>query len=260
VSSPNDPGERLASKVSESDTYHLPRAGTAVFPELQRCGPHACGCADEERAEDAMRAREAATGELHRAPQEATLYRQPYPGEGMERPGDCSWATYLQLRLAVESAKAVVSMMGKCRRGDSCTFLATKIAAITAEIAARVTMMTTCFRGGDTVHRGQVQEKINMVNTCQEMFNDSNCPQALVGAMAAVVAAARIAIETAAVGAAVVVVALAVAALVAAIIALIDVIAALLAAAAEVLAIEEALAAIAVLLRTLQQNLVPSAG
>lgn len=79
------------------------------------------------------------------------------------------------LRLSVESAKAIVSTLGACAPTDSCTFLAAKIAAISAEIAARVALDTSCFRGGNTGHRQQVQDKINMVNRCYRFFQTSNC-------------------------------------------------------------------------------------
>ena len=75
--------------------------------------------------------------------------------------------------LAVEAAKAVVNALGGCTVNDSCTVLATKIAAIAAEIAARVALDTTCFKGGDTGHRQQVQDKIVMLNTCWRFFAHS---------------------------------------------------------------------------------------
>jgi hypothetical protein len=184
-----------------------------------------------------------------------------WPGDGMVPPGDCSWATYLPLRLSVESAKAIVNMVGACGPTDSCTFLATKIAAITAEIAARVALDATCFRGGDAGHRQQVQDKINMMNRCYQFFQNSNCPQGLLTAMAVVVAAARRVIEAAAVAAAAAVVIAAVVALVAAIIALVEVIAAaaaaVAAAAAEAAAMLAALAALAALLVLIRDHLSP---
>src|SRR5262249_2156810 len=115
------------------------------------------------------------------------LVLQRWPGDGMQPPGDCDLATYAALRGAVETAKALVDMLGGCRAGDSCTLLATKIAAITAEIAARVALDTTCFRGGDTGHRQQVQDKITMVVRCWDAFRNSNCPQELLEAMKKVV-------------------------------------------------------------------------
>lgn len=168
---------------------------------------------------------------------------QRWPGDGMVPPGDCNWARYLVLRGSVETAKAVVSTLGACSAGDSCILLATKIAAITAEIAARLALDATCFRGGDTGHRQQVQDKINMMNRCYQFFSNSNCPPELIAAMAVVVERAREVIAAAAV---VVAIALVVA-LIVAIIALAEVIAALIAAlaAAAAAAIEAAAAAAA---------------
>jgi hypothetical protein len=186
-----------------------------------------------------------------------------WPGDGMAPPGDCPWATYLPLRLSVESAKAITSMLGACSPGDSCTFLATKIAAISAEIAARVALDTTCFRGGDTGHRQQVQDKINMLNRCHRFFQNGNCPQALLTAMAAVVAAARHVVEQAAMMVAAAVIVAAVVALVVAIIALVEAIAAIAAAvaaaAAEAAAIAAAVAALAALLVVIKEQLAPAA-
>ena len=86
---------------------------------------------------------------------------QRWPGDGMVPPGDCGWARYTVLRGAVESAKAVVSSLGACTTSDTCELLAVKIAAIVAEISARVALDSTCFRGGDTGHRQQVQDKVS---------------------------------------------------------------------------------------------------
>jgi Novel toxin 16 len=133
-------------------------------------------------------------------------------------PGDCNWAVYLALRGAVETAKAIVSTVGACSATDNCPTLAIKIAAITAEIAARLALDATCFRGGDSGHRQQVRDKINMVNRCYRFFTNSNCPQELIAAMEAVVTRAREVVEAAAMA---VLVVAAVAALIAAIIVLV---------------------------------------
>ena len=188
------------------------------------------------------------------------LIQCQYPGDGMTAPGDCSWADYVVLRLSTESAKAVVSTLGRCGPGDSCNFLALKIAAITAEIAARVAIATKCFKGGDADHREQIDNKVNMLNRCYRFFQDSNCPQELVAKMEAVVVAARFVIEQAVITAATAVVVAAIAALVLAIIALIDFLAAAAAAAAEMVAEAAVLATLAELLRQLFQELSPAGG
>jgi hypothetical protein len=150
-----------------------------------------------------------------------------------------------------------VSTLGACTPGDNCLTLAAKIAAITAEIAARVALDGTCFKGGDTGHRQQVQDKINMMNRCYRFFSNSNCPPELIAAMAVVVDRAREVIAAAAVAVAV---GLAVA-LIAAIIALADVIAALVAAAAaataEAAAAAAAAAAVIALLVLIKDQLSP---
>jgi hypothetical protein len=171
----------------------------------------------------------------------------------MRVPGDCGWARYIVLRGSVETAKSIVDMLGACSEGDTCLTLAIKIAAITAEIAARVAHDTACFRGGNTGHRQQVQEKINMMNRCYRFFSNSNCPPELIAAMAVVVERAR---EVIAATAVVVAVALVVA-LIAAIIALAEVIAGLLAAAAEAAAAAAAVAAVIALLVLVKNELSP---
>ncbi len=181
-----------------------------------------------------------------------------FPGDGMSPPGDCGWGSYIGLRVSVESAKAVVSMLGSCAIGDSCPFLALKIAAISAEIAARVALDATCFKGGDSGHRQQVQDKVNMLNRCYGFFTRSNCPQSLVSAMEVVVAATRKVMEGVVALAAAAVIVAAIAALVAAIIALVELIAAALAAAAAGAGAEAALAALAALLVVIQDSLSPA--
>lgn len=167
----------------------------------------------------------------------------PFPGDGLAPPGDCSWATYLPLLAAKESAAAVVAGLGACRGGDSCNTLALKIAAISAEIAARMAREAKCFRGGDRGHRVQICDKVNMLMRCYRFFQNSNCSQELVEAMEVVVTTMRAAIV---VGAAALTVALVVA-LIAAIVALVEVIIAALAgvAAAAAEAILEMLVALA---------------
>ncbi len=176
---------------------------------------------------------------------------QRWPGDGMKPPGDCSWARYLVLRGSVETAKAVVRMLGACSAGDSCILLATKIAAITAEIAARVAVAATCFRGGDEGHREQVEAKVNMMNRCYRFFTGSNCSPELIAAMAVVVERAREVIAAAAVAVAIALVVV----LIAAIIALAEVIAALIAAAAEAAAAAAAVAAVIALLIVIKDEL-----
>lgn len=271
-----------------------PGVGLESLPprlRVQRCGPVPCDCPPHGHAGDSLGVEEA-TDPLAEAgagsqgaglgvqracdeceedarrevtsPRSGPIILQRWPGDGMTPPGDCDWSTYLPLALSTESAKAVVSMMGACSPGDSCQFLALKIAAITAEIAARVAVATTCFKGGDTGHRQQIDDKVNMLNRCWRFFQGKNCPQNLITAMEVVVAAARSVIEIAATAAAAAVVIAAVVALVAAIAALIDVIAAaaaaVAAAAAEVAAIAAALAAMAALVVTLRGALSSGTG
>ena len=182
---------------------------------------------------------------------------QRWPGDGMTPPGDCGYLQYAALRGAVETAKATVNMVGACTATDSCLFLAYKIAAISAEIAARIALDTTCFRGGDQGHRDQVDAKVNMLNRCYRFFTGSTCAPELVEAMAVVVEAARAAIAAAAIAVAVALIV----ALIVAIIALIKVIVALAAAAAaaagEAALIATGAAAVLALLAVIQDELEP---
>lgn len=250
--------QRTAGNAAVSDLIRPHRKTRNVPLSVQACGAHACSgeCQVDDR-EIGRRGPEDALLPVQQlvAPGQtvarALVPVQRWPGDGMTPPGDCTWATYTPLRLSVESAKAVVSMMGACARGDSCYFLATKIAAVTAEIVARVALDTTCFKGGDSGHRTQVNDKVNMLNNCYDVFKDKNCDQKLIEAMEKVVAAARAVIEAAAMTVAAAVVIAAVAALVVAVIALAELIAAAAAAAAEAAVIAEAVAALLVLLRQL---------
>jgi hypothetical protein len=176
---------------------------------------------------------------------------QLFPGDGMRPPGDCDWAKYLALLGTVEAAKAVVSMLGACAPGDNCMTLAMKIAAVAAEIAARVAREATCFRGGNTTHRQEIQNKINMLNRCYRFFSQSNCPQQLVEAMARVVERAM---EVIAAAAMVVVAVALIALLIAAIIALVE----LIIAAGAVATVAAAAAAVLLLLGTISGQLSPS--
>jgi hypothetical protein len=143
-------------------------------------------------------------------------------------PGDCGWPQYVELRLSVETAKAITDTLGGCSAGDTCERKALKIAAYAAEIAARELMAVTCFKGGDTGHQEQIANKIRAFNACVETFSDSNCSPELVKAQEVVVEGIR---GLLALGAALAAAALIVA-LILAIIELAQVIAALVAAAA----------------------------
>jgi hypothetical protein len=185
--------------------------------------------------------------QLHRGPARTCVVGPgPFPGDGLAPPGDCSWAEYVPLLAVKESAAMIVSGLGSCGVGDSCSTLALKIAAISAEIAARLAREAKCFRGGDRGHRVQICDKVNMMMRCYRHFGTQGCPQELVGAMEVVVATMQATILAA--GAALTVAL--VAALVYAIIALLEVIIATLAAAAAAAA-EALLAALAALLLAL---------
>lgn len=194
------------------------------------------------------------SADLRAAPMARVL--QCWPGDGIVPPGDCDFATYLALRGAVEGAKALVSSLGACAAGDSCIFLATRIAAITAEIAARLALDTTCFRGGDTGHRQQVQDKVNMLTRCYRFFETSDCPQRLVEAMEAVV---KRALEVIASAALAVVTLAAIAALIVAILALVEAIAAAGAGAAVAAAAAGVAAVLVLLLDELPSEAPPAA-
>ncbi len=175
---------------------------------------------------------------------------QRWPGDGMVPPGDCSWSTYAGLRGAVEAAKTLVDSLGGCRIGDTCQMLALKIAAIAAEIAARVALDTTCFRGGNTGHRQQVQDKVNRMIRCYRFFARSNCSQQLMEAMEAVVERALEVIAALAKGVVAVV-------LIIAMIAAVILLAKALAAAAAGAAAGAAIAAVVALLMVVMDQLSP---
>jgi hypothetical protein len=78
-----------------------------------------------------------------------------------------------------------VDGLRKCKMSDLCELLAMKIAAVTAEITARFALMATCFRGGDTEHREQLQNKVNILQRCGEYFAKKNCAAELAAKAAA---------------------------------------------------------------------------
>jgi hypothetical protein len=117
-----------------------------------------------------------------------------WPGDGMKPPGDCSWAEYIALKIAVDLAKAAFSALGGCKGTDSCAVLLAKIAAVSAEIAARLFLMVKCFKGGDADHREQLNNKVNALINCYEFFAKNDCLRKLAeeaAAAAAALAAAR---------------------------------------------------------------------
>jgi hypothetical protein len=45
---------------------------------------------------------------------------QRLPGDGMQPPGDCEWPLYVELRLSVETAKAIVNTLGGAESAKNC--------------------------------------------------------------------------------------------------------------------------------------------
>jgi hypothetical protein len=157
---------------------------------------------------------------------------QRAPGDGMVPPGDCDWSDYIPLRIAKETAVAVSEGLGACAAGDSCWRLAFKIAAFSAEIAAREAVAVTCFRGGDQGHIDQIANKVRALETCMTLFGRSNCSPDLIAAARVVVEQIRSLLATLLVTVAVVAIVALIVLVIAAIIALLELIAAALAALA----------------------------
>jgi hypothetical protein len=174
ISHIDDPLERETDRLANSVM------GTGLF-ERDSVKPSAPGSEPATLTGDPESAAQIAGGGVN-------LAVQRWPGDGMVPPGDCSWSKYVPLRAAVEAAKAVVKGLGACAVTDNCPLLLAKIAAISTEIAARVALDATCFRGGDTGHRQQVQDKVGMLNRCHRFFEDQNCPAKLAAAAAAAAA------------------------------------------------------------------------
>jgi hypothetical protein len=112
-----------------------------------------------------------------------------WPGDGMKPPGDCGWAEYITLKIAVDVAKAANSALGACKGTDSCAVLLAKIAAVSAEIAARLFLMVRCFKGGDSGHREELNNKVNALINCYTFFGKNDCVRKLAEAAAAAAAA-----------------------------------------------------------------------
>jgi hypothetical protein len=179
ISRPGDASEQEADRLADS----IVSAGSP-----QRAGAEANRSGNLWSASDGG-------PRVHSGASVADHVVQRWPGDGMVPPGDCGWAQYLALRGAVEAAKAVVNALGACTPIDTCPVLAGKIAAITTEIAARVALDTTCFKGGDTGHRQQVQDRLGMLNRCYRWFTGMNCAAELAAAAATAAAAAKAAAD-----------------------------------------------------------------
>lgn len=92
----------------------------------------------------------------------APLPGPPLPGDGLKPPGDCTPQQYAAL---------VAAKVGTCDVGPSCktTDCATATAALArlqACVAARLAVMVQCFRGGDQIHKDQLDDTEKAVVNC----------------------------------------------------------------------------------------------
>jgi hypothetical protein len=190
---PAGQGEVAQAKCATCDAKGGGPAAQAKGPEPQQGGEGCatCGTPLTDHA-DPVQAKAEEGGRAEDSIGDASgLVAQRLPGDGLNPPGDCDYATYTALRAAVTTAKAGVSALGSCAIDDSCELLAAKIAAISTEIAARIALDATCFRGGNQGHQDQIQGKVNAMNRCYKYFTDKNppCDQQLLTMTAAVAGA-----------------------------------------------------------------------
>ena len=156
----HNPGTTAGGRLLAHELTHVVQQGAAT--QRSQGGPAKAGAA----------------AHIHR---QLDPQPQPLPGQELDPPGDCGWARYLLLKLNVEVAKNIVDEVGGCEKGDDCLVLAIKIAAASGEIAARVVINETCFRGGDDGHKEQIEIKLGMLKTCYKIFSDKrkNCSDSL---------------------------------------------------------------------------------
>ena len=94
------------------------------------------------------------------------------PGDGLEPPGTCSWAKYVELR------NNKVKACGKkrsCKGVGDCATARERLANGQECLTARHKMMTTCFRGGDTRHFGPIRDVIDNIQGCYDVITDLQC-------------------------------------------------------------------------------------
>ena len=111
---------------------------------------------------------------IQRAPAADGVIRR-VPGDGMVPPGDCTQNNYDQLSQAVAAAKQGVNALGRCRNADNCNEITQKTAAVNTEINARVALGAACFKGGDSGHIEQTNNKVAMRTRCQRFFATKRC-------------------------------------------------------------------------------------
>ena len=89
------------------------------------------------------------------------------PGPGT---GTCSVAVHGALQAAVDTAKAAVGLLGKCKPGDCSPVLEAKRAAWLALAVARSSINTTCYGGGDNGHQIANADAWKNVGTCTALM------------------------------------------------------------------------------------------
>jgi hypothetical protein len=100
----------------------------------------------------------------------ATAWPGDDDGENLDPPGDCTKQQLWALKQTKKAAcKIDNSDIKACTESDSCEVLQTKENAFRACLAARVAIMDTCFRGGDSGHKERVKNMDTSIEDCKKL-------------------------------------------------------------------------------------------
>ena len=88
-----------------------------------------------------------------------------YPGDGISPPGDCGQQQYDDL---VNEKEQACGKESRCK-GDLCdqTEINKRISNRSECINARLNVMETCFKGGDSIHWNMLLEQLSGLKKCQ---------------------------------------------------------------------------------------------
>lgn len=94
--------------------------------------------------------------------------------EAMTPPGDCSKEEHRELKKAVGEACKSTSM--QCYEKDDCATLWKSLIQRSECIAARQRIADRCFRGGDAIHRREIDQYKTGADKCRRIIADKRCP------------------------------------------------------------------------------------
>jgi hypothetical protein len=106
------------------------------------------------------------------------LTQPPYPGQGLEPPGTCTYEELKPLR-QVEGKTSTLPGGGQCQKQailKNCPLAGQYALNAFTHIEARLRTMTICFNGGDELHWGIIQDLLKSLHRCICEMDRNNCP------------------------------------------------------------------------------------